>query len=392
MEQPAKEKFIGELKSALKDGSFVKLILSKPIMKSDDLERISMRIVKIKTGQKQSFVYKHKTKDITKNYSFTEGINKIKSLLGEKFKNSILFTTKNDIQISFNKKMEAKINNGNPTYSTAISKEHNREKIGLISIENNKYLKELGVATANNQIVRGMQGKFRQINKYIETIDGIIRSSNLVTKPTISIVDMGAGKGYLTFAIYDYLVNTLKIETHISGIEIRENLVDLCNNIAKGCDFKNLKFHKSNIKDYKIKDFDILVALHACDTATDDAIYKGITSGASIIITAPCCHRQIRNELKIKNQLKHITKYGILEERLAEMVTDTMRAMILEAYGYKTQVFEFISDEHTHKNVMIVGIKNKQINIKNKFFNKIDLLKKEFGIENFYLENLFFKN
>ncbi len=389
MKDKNKEKFIEEIESSFKNNIFVKLVMSKPIFKNDDLKKVFIRLVKIKKGQKLSFVYKYKTKDITKNYSIAEGIDKIKSLLEEKFLNFVLFTINNDIQLIFNKRMEAKMACNKPTYPTSISTEHDIEKTRMIPIKDNKYLRKLGIATEDGRIIKGMQNKFRQINKYIEIIDSIIKSSDLIGRKKLNIVDMGSGKGYLTFALYDYLTNNLKIDTHISGVEMREDLINLSNDIAKDSNFKNLKFYKSNIKDYQIKDIDILVALHACDTATDDAIYKGIFSNASIIITAPCCHKQIRRELKVENELKYIIKYGILKERLAEIITDTLRGLILESQGYKTQIFEFISTEHTYKNIMIVGIKDKKLKNKNVFFEKIKKLKKIFGIEYFYLENLF---
>ena len=150
-----------------------------------------------------------------------------------------------------------------------------------------------------------------------------------------------------------------------------------------------LKFLEGSISDFEIPSCDILIALHACDTATDDAIYKGIRSNAEVIIVSPCCHKQIRKQLDIHNELSEITKHGILEERLAEMTTDTLRGLMLEAHGYKTHIFEFISDEHTHKNIMITAVRKKKTADLSVYLEKIGSLKKFLGINKFYLEDLF---
>ena len=381
--------FLEELKTAYTNNMFKKILLSKPASNDEPIKRIQGRLVEIKQEKKISFVFEYQTKNITKNFSIEECENQLKELLGNNFKNAVLFTEQKDIRLSYNKKMKSNLGYSKPTLLENISLEHNKEKNSMILIDNNIYLKELGVVTQENKIAHNMQSKFKQINKYIETIDSVIKSSSLITEKEINIVDMGSGKGYLTFATYDYLNQTLKIKANIVGVEIRDELVALCNTIAKKCGYENLSFHKGDIKSYPSTKTDVLIALHACDTATDDAIYKGITSNAAVIITAPCCHKQIRKELDITNDLKEIVKYGILKERQAEIVTDTLRGLMLENYGYKTQIFEFIADAHTHKNVMIVGVKKKNKELeKDKFIEKINDLKKMFGIKEFYLENL----
>ena len=381
--------FIQEFRQSYDNGTFKKLLLSIPIAKGDSINKVQVRLVEIKNEKKFTFVFEYSTKHITKNFSIEESESQLNSLIQTQFKNAILYTSKNDIRLSFSKKMKSKLNYGCATCSISVSTNHNKEKNRLINIEDNQYLKELGVVNKNNQLSQNKQSKFKQINKYIETVDSVLKLSNLKNEKSIRIVDMGSGKGYLTFAIYDYLVNTLKIDAQITGVELREELVNLCNDIAKKCNFNNLQFHKGDIKSYESNNADILIALHACDTATDDAIYQGIISDSSIIITAPCCHKQVRRELNVTNTLKDIVRHGILKERQAEILTDTMRGLVLEAYGYKTQIFEFIADEHTHKNVMIVGTKHNNQKDKAVFFEKINDLKKMFGVNKFYLEDLF---
>ncbi|MFC0182914.1 SAM-dependent methyltransferase [Pseudarcicella hirudinis] len=203
---------------------------------------------------------------------------------------------------------------------------------------------------------------------------------------------MGSGKGYLTFALYDYLHNVLKLNTEITGVEYRQDMVDLCNRIAGKSGFNQLNFVQGTIEEFESEHINLLIALHACDTATDDAIYKGIRAGAELIVVAPCCHKQIRREIeknKAENELNFLTKYGIFLERQAEMVTDGIRALILEYFGYKTKVFEFISDAHTPKNVLVVGIKSKERDDKKAgILKKIQETKTYFGIDYHHLERL----
>ena len=200
---------------------------------------------------------------------------------------------------------------------------------------------------------------------------------------------MGSGKGYLTFALYDYLTNTLNLSPRVTGVELRTELVEKCNAIAAKAGFGNLSFVTGSIDSAELPAVDMLIALHACDTATDQAIYRGIKAGAKVIICAPCCHKQIRKQINPSNELKSITRFGILEERQAEMLTDAIRALVLEAFGYKTKVFEFISTEHTPKNVLIVGVKaeaTKEVNLAS--VEKIKNLKALCNIEYHELEKL----
>lgn len=383
--------FIDKLQTALQQNSFIKIKFSKTIQKNDNLKKVIIRLVEIKNKLNLSFVYNYQTKDITKNFSLKTGVEEIKELIENKFKNCVLFTTTENLTLNYNSKMKAKLISSKPTLSTTpLETTHNRKKARLVNITNQQYLKELGLVNQEGQVKHHKQAKYKQINKYIETLDSVIRNSSLTKNKEIKVVDMGSGKGYLTFAFYDYLLNTLKSTPQVTGVEMRKDLIDLCNSIAQKCNFDNLKFTENNIQDYPLKEADILIALHACDTATDDAIYKGINANCSIIVLSPCCHKQIRKELNITDELKEITKHGILEERMAEMVTDSLRSLILEAYGYQTKIFEYIADHHTHKNLMITAVKkNNSSNTNPLFLEKIKSMKKRFGVERFYLEELF---
>jgi hypothetical protein len=380
--------FLEKLKISFNSGSLNRIKISKPSQKSSDLLEVILRPVKIKNSPKLSFVYHYKTKDITKNFDLEEAIEQITELLGTQFKNFMLFTNENDIRLSFTKKIKPMIHYGKPTSSCCTVKTHDKVKNHFIKVENNVYLKELGVVTSNDQIAKDKGSKYKQIAKFIETLDRIIKDSNISDSGEVRVADMGSGKGYLTFAVYDHLVNNLKLEAQVTGVEMRENLVSICNQVADKSSFKNLKFVQNTINDYPVDKVDMLIALHACDTATDDAIFKGISANSSIIVLSPCCHKQIRKELNVSNELSDIVKHGILKERMAETVTDSMRGLMLEAFGYKTQIFEFISDSHTHKNLMIVGIKKGNEKVDQTSIEKLQNMKKMFGIGYFYLEEL----
>ena len=264
---------------------------------------------------------------------------------------------------------------------------HDRVKERLITTKENVYLRELGITNANWEIRREMSDKYIQINNYIELLEPNLRE--LSFSSDYHVVDMGSGKGYLTFALYDYLTNNLKQSITMTGVEFRADLVSTCTTIAEKANFNNLNFVKGTIADTSLEQIDILIALHACDTATDDAIFRGIQSNASLIVCVPCCHKQIRKEFDVTNELSQVMKFGILKERQAEIITDSLRALLMEAYGYKTKVFEFISSEHTPKNVMIVGQKVADENPnKLKILDTIIAIKKVYGIKKHYLENL----
>jgi hypothetical protein len=269
------------------------------------------------------------------------------------FRSAHLFTTSNDFQLTVGKKNSRMIA-VKPTFAERPSTLHDREKNTIVSPDA-PYLKALGIADDRGEIKQKQRDKWRQINKYIEIFRDLYENSSLGSKTALKVMDMGSGKGYLTFAAYDYVANSRKLAVEMVGVEVRSELVDLCNQIADSCGYEGLKFVSGTISEYPVEDVDILIALHACDTATDDALYKGIAAGAEIIIAAPCCHKEIRQQIQPSELLKGILRHGTLLERTAETITDGIRALLLEEHGYRTKVFEFVSPEHTPKNNMIAA-------------------------------------
>lgn len=365
----------------------MRLTISKPRRKKSDLKKVIIKSVLIKSTPHLSFVYRHQTKDITKNHETEEGLYLMKNLLDEQFYIANLFATEKNWSYEIFKNGKDHLKSSAPTFTDASSLQHDKVKNSLLS--STDFLKELNVLDAKGRIKKDMGDKYKQIEKFVEILDSLIRKdSKLADSQTISVTDMGSGKGYLTFATYDFLKNKLKKEVSVTGVEVRDDLIDFCNQTARQVGFEKLIFKKGFISDYELDATDILIALHACDTATDDAIYKGISAKAKLIVCAPCCHKQIRKAMNKSENLQSVLNYGILKERQAEIVTDTIRALLLEVNGYKTKVFEFISTEHTGKNVMIVGQQHSGKVDKDALLAKIEKLKIEFGIKEHYLETI----
>ena len=311
--------FFEKLNDSLLRQTFVKLTLSR-LRHHSDVKNVYTRLVSIKKQPKIQFTFRFATRDEVKNYDFTEGVLFIKKQLGETFLTADLFTTENDFSLQFNKKADnaqffTKKSSQKPRFTEGVVAQHDIEKKRLLN-PTQPYFHALEITDAKGNITSNGQKKFKQIDKYIEIIAALLREVDL--PDDAHIADFGSGKGYLTFALFDFLKNSLKTNPIISGFELRENLVKFCNELSQKCDFYDLQFFSKDINTVDLDHLDMLIALHACDTATDVAIAKGIKAGAKIIVVAPCCHKQLRKELKVTNEMQPILRHGILEERQAE--------------------------------------------------------------------------
>lgn len=385
------EQFTDLLKASLTDNTFIKVNFGDYKGEDPDLKNLYVKKVIVKRQEKLSFLYRYKRRDITKNYSFDEALSEMGSLLSDRgFRFAQLFTLNHDAILRF-AKGNFTLKTDKPSLSELPSTEHDKQKQRKIEAGGKSYLHELGITDQEGKVYKNAQDKYKQINHYIEILSSLLKE--LPERPLTNIVDMGAGKGYLTFALYDYLQNVLNKPAIVMGVEFRKDLVELCNAIASKSGFEKLHFEEGTIESYApAQAINVLIALHACDTATDEAIYQGITNDADLIVVAPCCHKQIRREIekhKASNELDFLTKHGIFLERQAEMVTDGIRSLILEYYGYTTKVVEFVSDAHTPKNVLIMGEKRGNVAPdKEAILGKIQASKTFFGIQSHYLEQL----
>jgi hypothetical protein len=381
------QRFISELDKSLSTETFVKLTLSNYKGPDPHLQKIMIRLIETKKGVRLFFLYRYETRDTAKNYEVSVGSKMIREMLGTEFFTAHLFTLHHDFHLDIGKKGKARLNIGKPTFKAKPDLSHDRKKTTLIS-QGAFYLKALGITNEKSEIREKQQDKWKQINKFIEIVSKIFEKSPLKDRSSIKITDMGCGKGYLTFAVYDYFKNTLGIDVEVIGVEAKSNLVELCNSIAKAAEFEKLSFVNDFIGNYELRHTEILIALHACDTATDDAIFQAIKANAEIVMVAPCCHHEIRPQIKAPEMFKNILKHGVLLEKMAETITDGLRALILEKMGYKTKVFEFISPEHTPKNNMIVAVKNHNQSQPDEIDKQIQQIKNFYGIKEQRLENL----
>ena len=390
MTQDSKEQFIQAFETSFSNGTLLKCTLSKPTPSAATiLKNVYCRPVSLKKGLQIAFNFRFLTRDEVKNHSLESGISQLRELLDTSFLNADLFTAKQDYSLQISAKGQAVFSAKKASQSAPPTFVHNREKERLLQ-PSAPWLHALGITNAKGEVLSNAQDKWRQINKYLEIIQNLVTGAAFPKEPHIA--DMGSGKGYLTFALYDFLKNTLGLNPQITGIELRPKLVEFCNKTARESNFDGLHFVAQNISEYKPAHLDMMIALHACDTATDLALAAGIHNKAKIIVAAPCCHKQIRKDMATQNEMAPLLRHGILEERQAEILTDGIRALLLEAEGYQTKVFEFISTEHTAKNVMITAVQpedlraNIQAERRKKALEQIAALKTGFGIKEHYLE------
>jgi SAM-dependent methyltransferase len=292
-----------------------------------------------------------------------------------------------ETQLLVGKKSTATLLRGKPHAAAGAKVSHDREKHRFLDLDR-AFLTELGVTNAQHQLVPAMARKWKQINKFVEVLDHALDASGLKTAPRIDVVDFGSGKGYLTFAMHDYLRHTLGLPATVEGVELRNDMVDLCNGAAGRLALDGLRFEQGDVSTVVPESIDVMVALHACDTATDHAIHTGVRAGARVIMCSPCCHKELRPQLLSPHPLRPILKHGVHLGQQAEMLTDGLRAMLLDACGYDTQVFEFVALEHTNKNKMILAVKRKSEKPADEVWRQIDEIKGFYGIRDQCLETL----
>lgn len=411
---------------SVETGELDKLVLSKYKGTIAGLEKIQMRIVEIKQQSMLCFVYKYKTKDSTKNYSLNDALDEIAAQMNSGFKHLHAHTSTHDYQLMVSKKDKVVLaktvnakrqqdskdqqnlsqqpqftvkppqqnqaqQNQSPQSSVValqVTTNHNRAKHRYVE-QSRPFLRKLGVTDAQGQIIPAMSRKWKQINKFLEIFAGALQQAGINEQDQLSVVDFGSGKGYLTFAVHDYIVQQLHQQADVTGVELRDELVKLCNVAAQQVDANGITFYQGDVRSFTPNHVDVMIALHACDVATDYALHTGIRLNAAVIMCAPCCHKEIRPQLKMPSVLKPMLNYGVHLGQQAEMLTDSLRALLLEANGYETKVFEFVALEHTSKNKMILAVK-KPFNTQkqNDAMQQVAELKSFYGVEQQSLEQL----
>lgn len=356
MSIPEKVQFFDQFRAAVEAGTFVRVNLGHPL-REDGVRNIFVRPVQLRDGLHLSFTYRHERRDVVKNLPPEEAYSLLDELIGNSFANAFLSLTTGTFQLTIRKGRPPRLVRGRAEVAAPPSLAHDRPKERVVSPQA-PWLQDLGVANPDGTIRPSMEAKFRQIHRFVELLAPLLAEARLLDgEQELRVTDMGAGKGYLTFALHDHLRTVAQRPINVRGVEVRPDLAAQAHAVAQRLESKGLEFVPGTIADTELDRTDVVIALHACDTATDDALARGINAGATLLVVAPCCHKEVRPQLVAPPVLEPMLRHGILCEREAELVTDALRAALLECVGYEPRVFEFISPEHTSKNLMIVAIK-----------------------------------
>ena len=398
-----KENILFELIKNIQEDKLIKIVFSD--RKSGDFNKVIIKPIILKSAKNIQIESFKDNKAFHKNIDLNN-LQELEDNLKEyidNFKQILLQIEGSDI--SFIRKKENFSRKEKESNLIKTSNEHNKKKQYILN-EGDKidFLIELGLMSVEGKILKSSFNKFKQINKYLEFIDDVIEElkvKKLITNH-INVLDFGCGKSYLTFALYYYLKNYRKDLTFsIVGLDLKKDVIEFCNKLAKKLNYENLEFLNGNIKDYdKSKEVDLVFSLHACNNATDYSLEKALSLDAKAILAVPCCHHEFFEKIQknknseFYNTLKIMADNGVVLDKFATLATDSFRSLSLELCGYKTKMIEFIDMEHTPKNILIRAIKSKSSNLKEKLveYNKLkeflgikplleDLIKKYFLID-----------
>ena len=358
-----------------------KIILSNPFRKSEEYKKIVIEN-KGKTYQ----IAKYTDKQVFhENVKKEELFEKIYALAENRYKQINGMSASEEHIILISKK-------GNCTYKVkktatdtvklqAKQQEHNRQKNYILKEGMNiAPLVDMGVFTKDGKVVNAMYDKYKQINRFIEIIDDEV--SHLKVEE-LNVIDFGCGKSYLTFVVYYYLTEVMKLKVNMIGLDLKEDVIKKCNQAAEKYNYTNLKFEVGDVNGFKAPfDVDMVITLHACDTATDFALYNAIQWKAKMIFSVPCCQHELNKQIK-PEELSLLSRYGIIKERFSALATDAIRGNLLEYCGYKTQLLEFIDFEHTPKNILIRAVRRPIMpkQVKEKMLAEVRAMMKEFSFE-----------
>lgn len=381
------QQFLDTFQQAIETDQFDRLILSQYKGELEQLEKMTLRVIWLNEQKVLSCLYRYKTQDVTKNYPLTEALSQVTELLAC-CKQANLITTAEELQLKKNKKkvMLTRSKTQPVVKSKTAEQGHDRVKQRYVD-QDSVFLQHLGITDQQGQVIPSMARKWKQINKFVEIFSNAL-SQIKASQEGLRVVDFGSGKGYLTCALYDYMQKHGQTPW-VTGVELNPKMVEFCQKVAEQSQFNQLDFFQGDVRTYEPEHLDVMIALHACDVATDFAIHTGIRLNAQIIMCAPCCHKELRPQLQAPKVLSPMLQFGIHTGQQAEMLTDTIRALLLKAYGYETKVFEFVALEHTSKNKMILAVKRKDDQEPDQdVLNQIQALKEMYGIQKHSLELL----
>ncbi len=335
-------------------GELIRMIFSSKRKKSVEYNKVSIRPVEISGQVLFQAEYTFDKKVTHENLSCQAASALALQLIKEDFKQINAFTLAEDIQILASKPEKARITT-KPATKGMPSLEHNKTKNYIIADGVPcDFLIRLGVMEESGKVIQKHYSKFRQINRYLEIVEDVF--PYLPTGRVLKIIDFGCGKAYLTFALYYYLRIRKNRDVQIIGLDLKKDVIRFCRKIAEDLHYDGLEFLMGDIADYRSDQADMVVTLHACDTATDYALINAVSWNTKVILSVPCCQHELFSQ--IENDLHQpMLKYGILKDRLTEYLTDGLRGLKLEAAGYEVAMIQFTSLEHTARNIMIKAIK-----------------------------------
>lgn len=365
------------LLDAMNNNTFIRCIWSNP-RKASDCKKITIRPILIKDTLFYQISKTIDTKEYHENLSFSQ----LQSWIPENcsiFKQFQLFTTTEDYHALVNKKGNATIKKSQATLTLPTSLSHNRQKKYILDTPSSMpFLKSLGLMDEHGQIKPSKYDKYKQINRYLEIVADSITQ---VPEEKLRIIDFGCGKSYLTFALYHYLTVLLGKEVEVIGLDLKADVIAFCKDLAEKLGYTHLHFQVGDIGKYTTdQPIDMVVSLHACNIATDAAIEKAVRWKSKIILAVPCCHHEAYTQIE-NDLLNPILKHGILKERIAALITDGLRAQLLEAVGYKVNMIEFIDMAHTPKNILIKAILKKNNQFDSNAYNAYEQTSSMLGLD-----------
>ncbi|RLQ90778.1 SAM-dependent methyltransferase [Planomicrobium sp. Y74] len=342
------------LAERLSQQELVSATISQPRQKSSDLKRVKIKPVEIKNSYHIQFEYQHEHVLKHKNMTAEEAAAELENLFTE-FRQGLFQFTEEKVQIQLSKKFKVSWKT-EATEKTKAQLTHNRKKQYLL--EDGipyPFLVRLGVQNPDGSVKKQKYDKFRQINRFIEFIDDAL--VHLPKERTVRILDFGSGKSYLTFALYHYLRVEKGLDLRVTGLDLKKEVIEECRGIAEDLNYEQLEFLVGDINDYNEESsVDMVVTLHACDTATDMALSRAVKWNAKVILSVPCCQSELNHQIAAP-ELGIMLQHGLIKERFSALATDSIRAELLSLVGYETQLMEFIDMEHTPKNILIRAYK-----------------------------------
>jgi SAM-dependent methyltransferase len=342
---------------SLADGSFVRLLLSRATPAAGAVERVVARLVQLRQGPVLSLVEKEARRDLTRNLTLPEVPTWLASVCGHHFQSALLETTRRNWQLSCPDTAPARLIGHPPRQATPPPRQHDHAKVSPLDPSACDWLTDLGFLDPQGHPFPRKTDKYRQVLRYSEILQHLLRDLAWPAGTPLTLADLGCGRGALTFAVWQLLHRQLGYPARILGLEQHPDRIAEARQIVQRRELPGIEFLAGTIADTSLPPLDILIALHACDTATDDALRRGIQAGAQLLLVAPCCQQELRPQLGRPEPLGPILNHGLFAERFAEWATDGLRALYLEWAGYRVKAIEFVASEHTPKNLLLAAIR-----------------------------------